>query len=333
MGIFRRGQKADASETGENDKKKAKAKKEQTPWSKKERMLVFWALVLTAIPALFLGLSARRWKVGGLPSLKLPDISWEQTFIIEGDMATQSELESQLTQITHAYSGIYGVYVYETGNLARWGINESQTFQAASLIKLPVIVALYQKAEEGEIDLDSTYTLKDEDKISGAGSLQNQPAGSEFTLRELVSLMGKESDNTAFGVVRNLLGDEKISDFMLRIGMKNTSLKNNTTTPEDMGILLRKLYEGKIVSVKSRDEILDFLTETNYEDWLVNGVPENVRVAHKFGRETHVLNDAGVVFTPRPYVVVIVSEGIVESEADEALVEISRFIYDTASQH
>ncbi len=305
---------------------------ENKPWRKQERFLVFGALILTAAPAMLLALWARSWKIGGLPALKLPKLSWEETFIIEGNMPAKSELESKLSQITHAYSGIYGVYVYELKNDSRWGLNKERKFQAASLIKLPVMFASYSQAENGSFDLDAIYNLKEEDKLTGAGTLHTKPAGSKYTYRELLGLMGKESDNTAFNVLRKKLGEAVINQFIGQAGMTNTSLETNTTTPQDMGILFRKLYEGRLVSVKSRDEILEFLTDTNYEDWLVNGVPEGVRVAHKFGREIHVINDAGIVFAPNPYVVVLMTEGIVESEADVALVELSRFIYESVSQ-
>ncbi len=332
MSFFQRGKKPEIERIAPETKKE-KIKKEQKPWSKKERILVLGILFLTVFPAVLLAFSARHWKVGGLPALKLPNISWEQTYIIEGDMNVRKEMENKLADITQAYSGIYGVYVYEIKNNIRWGINESRQFQAASLIKLPVMVLLYKEAEEGNIDLEAKYILKDEDKLSGAGSLQTKPAGSEFSYRELTKLMGKESDNTAYNIVKNMLGDEAINEFLQKTGMTNTSLEQNLTTPQDIGILLNKLYEGKLVSVKSRDELLEYLTNTNFEDWLVNGVPEKVVVAHKFGRETHVINDAGLVLAPNPYVVVIMSDGIVESEADEAIVELSRFIYETTSQN
>ena len=311
--------------------KQNKIKKVQKPWSKKERFLVLGTLILTVAPAMFLAFSARSWKVGGLPVLKFPKFSLEETFIIEGDTST-SELESKLAEITHAYSGVYGVYVYESKSDFRWGLNKTRKFQAASLIKLPVMLTLYTHAENGDFDLDTIYSLKEEDKLGGAGSLRTKPAGTKYSYRELARYMGKESDNTAFNIIKKQLGPSAINKFIEGVGMKNTSLEENVTTPQDIGILLHKLYRGELVSPKSRDEILSFLTNTNFEDWLVNGVPEGVPVAHKFGRETHVINDAGIVFAPSPYVVVLMSDGIIESEADEALVKLSRFIYESLSQ-
>ena len=62
------------------------------------------------------------------------------------------------------------------------------------------------EAEKGSLDLETKYTLKDSDKVGGAGSLAGESAGTVLTYRDLVRLMGKQSDNTAFNVMSGLLG-------------------------------------------------------------------------------------------------------------------------------
>ena len=55
---------------------------------------------------------------------------------------------------------------------------------------------------------------------------------------------------------------------------------------------------------------------------------ENIKVAHKYGRELHIVNDAGIVFSQKPYVVVIMSKGVVDEEADQAFPQLSKIIYE-----
>lgn len=199
--------------------------------------------------------------------------------------------------------------------------------QAASLIKLPTLVSLYMEAEAGNIDLETRYSLRQSDKLPGAGSLASKPAGTIITYRDLARYMGKESDNTAFGIIRRILGDGKINQAISQIGMKKTSLSDNETTPEDIGLFFKKLWNKEIVSAKAKDEILGYLTDTTYEDWIVAGIPKDIKVAHKYGREVHVVNDAGIVLSESPFVLVIMSEGIIEKEADELIPEIARQLY------
>ena len=187
---------------------------------------------------------------------------------------------------------------------------------------------MYMESEKGNLDLDSKYTLKEDDKLGGAGSLKTRPEGYEITYRNLIRLMGKQSDNTAFKIARNLLGSEKIDQALLRIGMDNTSLADNETTPEDIGIFFDELWHGNILSEEHRDELLDYLTDTLYEEWITKGVPENVRVAHKYGVETHVVNDAGIVYADSPFVLVILSKGAIEKEADGAIPKLTQIVYE-----
>lgn len=317
----------------ENKKKRKEPKK---PWGRKERLFVLAAILLTAGMSGILALSARSWKLPRLPRLKLPSISvpfWgEETIIIEGNRLDQEKSKrviQEFNEKTKDLSGIYGLYVIKLSNGFSYGVNGSEIFQAASLIKLPVMAAMYRQAETGNLNLDDKYTLKKLDKVAGSGSLYSKPAGYQVTYRNLVELMGKQSDNTAFNICRKLLGDEKINDLIRSTGMVDTSLEENESTPRDIGVFFEELMKGNIVSANARDEILESLTDTIYEDWLAAGIPEETRVAHKYGREIHVVNDAGIVFSDNPFVIVIMSKGVVEREADSVFPELSKLVFDT----
>ena len=311
---------------------KRKRKEPLRSWTKKDRFLIFLLLILTAGMSAYLGLSAREFKLPGFPRLEKPSFNLfgEDRIVIEKDRTNEDNAQkavSEFNQKTKNLSGIYGLYVIDLRNGYRYGIYEETVFQAASLIKLPVIAAAYMEEEKGNLDLVTKYKLKNSDKVEGAGSLYLKPVGYEISYRDLLRLMGKQSDNTAFRIIRNILGDEIINQVAKEIGMEKTSLSKNETNPKDIGIFFEKLWKGEIVNTAHKDEILNYLTDTSFESWLVPGVPEEVRVAHKYGREVNVVNDAGIVFAPKPYVVVILSKGVVEKEADENFPELSRIIY------
>jgi beta-lactamase class A len=314
-----------------NPKKKKQAIKN---WGKWERFFVFFILFITSLASALLAVWAREWKLPGLPRISLPTSLFEETFVLTGERQSNpyDKIKNQFEALTKDLSGVYGFYVYRLGSDESYGMWENELFPAASLIKLPVMIAFYQELEQGKVNPDGQYKLKETDKIAGAGSLQLKSEGTLISYREMIELMGKQSDNSAFGIIKRLLGEDQIQELIDYLGMKNTSLANNQTTPADIGTLFFALWQGEVVSQQSRDQILDYLTDTIYEDWIPKGIPENIRVAHKFGREVHVINDAGIVFTNQPYVVVILSKGIVESEADELIPEFSKVIYQFESR-
>lgn len=314
---------------------RAKRREPKKPWGRKERIFVLIILVATTSTSLFLALSSYSWKIPGIPRISLSRLSLpffgKEIIVLQGEQKKENKSEKIINafkQKTKNLSGVYGLYVLDLEKGFAFGVNEDETFPAASLIKLPAMAAIYLESERGNLNLDEKYKLSNSDKVAGSGSLYGKPAGYEITYRNLVRLMGKESDNTSFRISRKVLGDERINEVISRSGMINTSLKENKTTPRDIGTFFESLWNGNIVSMTSRDEILESLTDTIYENHLAAGIPEDIRIAHKYGREVHVVNDAGIIFTEEPFIVVIVSKGVVEKEADKVFPELARMIYE-----
>ncbi len=324
----------------ENRKKRKEPKK---PWGRKERFFVLFLILVTAGVSGVLALSSRSWKLPGLPrlSLKIPEISipfmGEETIVIEGskrENEVSERIVSEFINLTKNLSGIYGFYVIDLNGGFSYGVNEDEEFEPASLNKLPVMLGLYLEADSGNLDLNTIYTLKNTDKLPGSGSLYSKPAGMDLTYRDLIRYMGKESDNTAFNIVRRILGQEEIENVVMGVGMENTVVLGNRqkTTPKDVGLFFQRLDQGSLISETSKNELLEFMTDTIYENWLVAGVPATIKVSHKYGRELHILNDAGIVYLKDPYVVVIMSKGIVEKEADQVFPQLSRVIFEGQSE-
>lgn len=324
---------------GRVDKKDKKIKKEQPKvWGRKERLIVLFFILVTAGASSVLALSSRAWKLPGIPRIKLRPFSFpffgEERIVIEGDnfrdidQGKVDEVIDEFKEVTKDLSGVYGLYVVDLKTGFSYGVNEEEAFEPASLNKLPAMLALYREAEKRRLDLDSEYLLKESDKRSGSGSLSGKPEGFELTYRDLVYYMAKESDNTAFNIVINILGAEKVIQTMGEIGMENTVVfgEEQTTTPIDTGILFRKIWTKELINDEHSDELLDYLTDTLFEEWLVAGISKDIKVAHKYGREVHVVNDAGIVFSEDPFIVVILSEGVIEREADRIIPQLAQII-------
>ncbi|QQS39166.1 serine hydrolase [Candidatus Woesebacteria bacterium] len=310
------------------------------PWGKKERIVLLIILLVTAGSSGVLAMSAREFKLPGLPRIILPDVSkfnqplsfvGDETIVIEGNSSNKiisEEIIKHFNIMTNDLSGVYGFYIIHTEDNYSFGVNVQEKFEPASLNKLAVILTAYSQYEKGDFDIDEDYVLKASDKIGGSGSLSTMPNGTVLTYRELLTKMGKASDNTAFNVVRRTLGDAIIAETTRVAGMNSTSLDENATTVKDIGQFFISLYKGNLVTSTSQKAILDSLTDTTYENWITQGVPPEVRVAHKFGREVHVVNDAGIVYADKPYILVVMSKGIIESEADDFFPRFSKIVYD-----
>jgi len=252
-----------------------------------------------------------------------------------------SSVLTEIENLTKGLRGTYGVYVYQLDGKNEYGIHQGEIFPAASLMKLPVMLTLYQEAQlrqgsagQASVDfLETKYKLTEKDKINGAGILQGKPVGSTYTYRQLAEFMGQYSDNTANNILVKVLGQEKIQQTISKLGMTKTSFKNYTTTPEDIGIFFCQLYQGGVVNNQHREEILKFLTKTAFEDWIPAGLANDIRVAHKIGKDTGTFSDAGIIFVQKPFILVIMSKNTKESEVKETLPKITKAVWEWETKH
>ncbi len=109
-----------------------------------------------------------------------------------------SLLEANIAEIAERYTGIYGIAILEPNSSIDVRLGAEESFNAASIGKLPALIALYRGAARGEVDLENEIVILPEDVQSyGTGVLHTWPVGSALSLRECAYYLINESDNTA----------------------------------------------------------------------------------------------------------------------------------------
>jgi beta-lactamase class A len=246
------------------------------------------------------------------------------------------KLRSKLPSISEVHAGTHGVAVFDPYSGETASLNANRRFVAASLSKLYALLTLYKAASRGELSLEEDITLRPSDLWAhGTGVLYRYPVGYTMTLRECAEFMIKESDNTAEVMLNRYLGEENIEAELYRIGARSTSYwLPNTTTPNDVLLMLKAIADPSYTSPELSSEMLDLMTDTSFEDRLPQPLPEGTRVAHKIGSYESTFSDAGIVFPEgrsstdqEYYYVVVFSEGAPEGEAREMIQDISLAAY------
>ncbi len=249
-------------------------------------------------------------------------------------------LRDELGQIAEAYPGRYGVVVSDPSSGETLSMDPDGRFLAASLNKLPVLMALYRSAAAGEVDLDAEITMQASDvQAYGTGTLFTKPVGFTMTLRECAEYLIKESDNTAWKMLDRYLGREYIRSELYRVGARSTEYwLPNTTTPNDVLIMLKKIADPSYTSPELSSEMLDTMTNTVFEDRLPQPLPEGTKVSHKIGSYGSTFGDAGVVFpkgsrrTQDAYFIVVLVSDTGEGTARAAMQEMSLATYRTLTK-
>jgi beta-lactamase class A len=221
------------------------------------------------------------------------------------------------------YNGVAGLYVWDLDKDSGYGIRPDELFFAASTIKIPIMVAVYRKVDEGELDFSQEVEIQEEDWAAGAGWLQWEKAGTKQTVGDLLLLMMTQSDNVAANaLVRTVGGADHVNEVARSMGAEDTLLYqkvssergvvpalDNRSTPRDMATMMQQIAEGKAASEKSCGYMIDLMHEDKLDWWLDEGLPPDVDAANKAGWLYRVYDEVGIVENDdRRYVIAILSK-------------------------
>lgn len=215
-------------------------------------------------------------------------------------------LRRTLDSIADAHRGVVGYTVHDLDGGARLERRGNETFPTASLIKVPILVALYDRVEKGEMSLDDRIIVTKVDMVPGSGILQNLHDGVEITVGDAAWLMTAISDNTATNILLDKVPMRLVWDKMEALGLANTKVHSRTfqrytsvamdssakyglgvTTPNEMARLFELLAEGKAVSPAADSAMLATLAE-NQDDALLQRYVSGVSAARKTGATNQV---------------------------------------------
>jgi len=226
--------------------------------------------------------------------------------------ADTASLRRTLDSLASAHHGIvgYAVHDVDTGEyLARRG---DETFSTASLIKVSILVTVFDLVEQGQLSLDDPLTLLKIDKVPGSGNLQFMHDGATLTVRDAAWLMSTTSDNTATNLLLDRILIRRVWEKMEKLGLMHTKVHSKVylrmasvamdssvkyglgvTTPNEMARLFALLAEGKAVSPKADSTMLDILAHN--EDFAsMQRYVDGLTVPHKTGATDQVRTECAL---------------------------------------
>lgn len=227
--------------------------------------------------------------------------------------------------------GIYFEYLNTGANVS---INQEERFWPASLSKMPTAFAVMKKIEEGAWNLDSEMVLFYEDRDDRFGELYKKPVGTRFTVEQLLKELLINSDNTAHRIlVRNLSGAD-YEAVIEALGMEELYDKEYNITAKEYSRIFRSLYNASYLNRENSETILQWSSESRFDDLLAAGIPSSVRFSHKIGEEYKevVFLDSGIIYVPnRPFLLTVMvdaSKAGGYERARDIMREIARAAYE-----
>ncbi|HEY7153706.1 MAG TPA: serine hydrolase [Gemmataceae bacterium] len=247
--------------------------------------------------------------------------------LLAADAAGSAMLESRLAPLAKAHKGKVAVAVKNLETGESYYLNADEAMPTASLIKIAVLIELYQQVQEDKLKLTDRVTLHDADKVPGSGILtEHFSDGANISLRDAARLMIAFSDNTATNLVLDRVGIKSVNQRMEAWGFPNTKINAKvflgsktsvdpartkryglgSTTAREMVGLLEELQVSDRCRPLLKQTILNHLAHNADKDKFKRLLPSGVRVAHKDGSTNATRTDAGLIHTPAGIVAVCV---------------------------
>ena len=236
-------------------------------------------------------------------------------------------------------------------------IDVDKPFHAASTMKVPVMIELFRQARAGTVGLDEPLAIRNEFRSIVDGSTYALSVGDDsdkevyaaigktMTLRQLCEAMITVSSNFASNLLIEKLGVENIRRTVTRLGADGMQVlrgvedqkafdkgMNNSTTARGLLVLFEKLAKGEAVDAKADAEMVAILKRQKFKDGIPSGMPPGTPIAHKTGTITRIHHDAGIVYGPRPFVLIILVRGLQDQKQSAAVMRrVSTIIYGAAA--
>lgn len=231
----------------------------------------------------------------------------------------------------------------------KFSYNSGRRMLSASLIKLPVLWNLFERAESGELRLDEQITLDDAHRVDG-GLLHKFSKHPSLRLEDYALLMCAVSDNSAANTLIDRLGMDTVNATAKKLGMTQTELqrkmldsearkagKDNWTCADDVAAFYTHLLNADGLSKASCARMMDMLSAQKLQSKLAGNIPcedvddlEKVLI-HKTGELGGHEHDAGILFPfgPRPLIVVVMTTLLSDRLSGVSLCSaIGRALYD-----
>jgi beta-lactamase class A len=215
--------------------------------------------------------------------------------------ADTAALHKQLDAIAAAHHGVLGYSISNLDTGERLSLRGDETFPTASLIKVPILVTLYDQVEQKQLSLDDPLTVLKIDQVPGSGVLQFMHSGMSLSVRDAAVLMSVLSDNTATNLLLDRVAIRRVWQKMEALGLPHTKVHSKTflritsvamdssvkyglgvSTPNEMARLFGLLANGKAVTPAADSAMLEIL-RSNADGESMQRTVEGVVAPHKTG--------------------------------------------------
>lgn len=272
--------------------------------------------------------------------------------------AQQSVLDQKINSIIKDKKATVGISVLGFENGFKYSKNADKKLPMQSVFKFHIAAAVLDFVDKGKLSLDQKIALDKSNLLENTWSPLRDKypnGGVEIPLSEVLEMTVSRSDNNGCDILLRLLGGtQTVQKFMNAKGVKGFQIKyneeamhrdwnvqyENYSTMTSATDVLKKFYDGKLLSKKSTDYLMKVMLSTSTGlNKLIEQLPKNTPVARKTGASgknkeglTGAENEIAIITLPngKHYAIAVFVSNSMETDAVNCkmISDISKTIWD-----
>lgn len=239
--------------------------------------------------------------------------------------AQKSSLDQKISSIIKDKKATVGISVLGFEDSFTYNKNADKKLPMQSVFKFHIAAAVLDYVEKGKLSLDQKVTLTQSNLHENTWSplREKYPNGGIVPLSEVIEYTVAKSDNNGCDILLKLLGGTQVvQKFMNAKGVKNFQIKyneeamhkdwnaqyENYTTMNSAVDVLKKFYDGKLLSKKSTDYLMKVMLSTSTGiNKLIEQLPKDTPIARKTGSSGK--NNAGLTGAENEIAIITLPNG------------------------
>ncbi|HXM98731.1 MAG TPA: serine hydrolase [Candidatus Dormibacteraeota bacterium] len=236
--------------------------------------------------------------------------------------ARAADLEKKLKDLAAAHHGGVALYAKNLSTGESVSLDGAKPVQTASVIKLPLMLQVFQQVKQGKLKLTAPVLLTKDNQVPGSGILSLMDPGLTLTLKDVVTLMMTVSDNTATNMLIDEAGLKATNGMIARMGLRNTYFYKKVykktdekmpedqkkfglgkTTAEEMARVMESIYRCDLGDRELCLQMITIMRNQQYRNMLprymetADSSEELSAIADKIGALDDVRNEVALVYT------------------------------------
>ncbi|MGL2965970.1 serine hydrolase [Flavobacterium sp. XGLA_31] len=248
--------------------------------------------------------------------------------------------KQKITEIIEKYKqsgNVNNASVYLRSNGVWTSVNPDEKYEPGSLFKVPILIAVLKMEENNPGFLNKVVTYNQEVATGKNVRFVSKAIvlGKSYSIRELLTYMIKYSDNAATILLEKYMEPKTLQKLFKDLGVEVPNLYANKYyfNAHDYTLFMRAIFNAGYLTISNSEYAAELLSECDFEDGIVKGLPPHTKIAHKFGEsgtetEKQLHESAVVYIDDKAYMITVMTKGKDMKTLSALLSEISSTVYN-----